>query len=772
MAHNFRQSQFAQSALDYLAIIRRNALSVVSLVVLTVIVLLVFFGETRDALFLSSILIINITVGIFQEVRAKRALEKLKALTAQTARLLHGSDIEVVPINRLRVEDTIRLERGDQIPADGKLTTKDAFEINEAFLTGESDSVRKKQGQMVYAGSFVVAGTADMRILKAHEDTRIAEMTGKAKHYHSQLTPIQRVLAGMITVFTYGLLLAAAGLFVRQQFAGGDAVDLIRQIAAVTGTVIPEGLVLASTVLFAYGAVQMYQRRVLLQQINAIESLAQIQWLFLDKTGTLTENHLELKSLLPAPGCKEASLRILLESYIQLGEPDGVLARAIIDTPRKVTGEILQAFSSERRYGVVKVRDRIIVMGAPDMLTSLLHTEQRSWVVAQNEALAARGNRVMMVATASGVSKDGIPKGLRAQGLVALSQPIKKSAKPTLDFFRKRLVDIRVISGDQSTTVKAIAEQLGITSGDTRVMTGKELEGKTKTELTQIIQDYHVFARVSPQQKSQLIDAAKKLGYVGMVGDGANDALALKQANIGISMFHAADITRAVADVILLDDEFKDVPRGVKLADTMITNLELIGCLFLNKVIIGFTLLAAAFLTHAPYPLSPRNITVLNYFIIGLPVLIWTVMPRQRSRSAHEPSYLARILPFVIVNGVITLLITVAGVTLAGQTHDNVQMTVFTTTLILGASLLLIAPRALGIKLDQQYLKVLARLTLLGSLLLLLVFMVEPIRMFFGLDPLAWDWLLLGLSLGATGLLAQLVVLRPQVIAWLSPKST
>lgn len=752
--------QLPQTWLDYWIIVRRNVFSIVSMVIGSVIALLIAFGEQRDAIFLASILVVNCTVGVIQEVRAKRALDKLKALIAQTARRLTDiktGEFEEIAVNRLDINDVILLQRGDQIPADGKILNSQGFEVNEAFLTGESRSIAKPSASQALAGSFVVAGQATMRITAVRQQTKIEDMTGRLKHYQSRLTPIQRALARLLTIFTYILLVAGLALFIRQWLLGGSPVELITQIAAVTGTIVPEGLILASTALFAYGAIQMYQRRVLLQQINAIESLARIEWLFLDKTGTLTENHLRVGQYLPHPQYSQKQLQTALETYLAIAEPDGELAAAVITSPTRPAGEITTGFSSERKYGSVRSGQQGITVGAPDQLLQRLKPAERQWVSQHNLELAAHGDRIIFVGLTSN-------RRLRPLGLVAFSQPIKSSSQATLRFFQRRGVKIRIISGDQPTTVRAVAEDLDLIAADEQVVTGQALSRLKPEGYREAIQNCPVFARVSPQQKAEIIRVARSLGYTAMVGDGANDALALKQADIGISMFQAADITRTVADIVLLDDEFRDIPAGVRLADNIITSLELIGCLFLNKVVIGFTLLLITFTTHTSFPLSPRNITVLNYFIIGLPVLIWTFFPRERRRLAREASYLRRIMPVVILNGGLTIIATSLCFWLASIWQLDTSMAVFLSSLLVGLGLLYSLPRAFQAKIDTSYLRLIAICSGLGLVGLAIIFVVPPLRLFFGLEPIQISWIATATIVAGLTFWAQLIVLNPKWI--------
>lgn len=742
-----------QTAYDYAKIIFRSLFSLVSLVLGSVIGLLVYFDETRDALFLASILGINIVVAIVQEIRAKRALEKLKALLIRTAKVEHNNEVHDVPLDRIQVGDILHLGRGDQVPADGHLLSAEALEVNEAFLTGESASIPKAINSNVYAGSFVVAGQARLKVVTRGDETRIAEMTSSVKRLRTRTTPIQRSLSIGITILSYVLLVAVGALVVRQQSVGIDPVITVRLVATLAAMIIPEGLVLACTLLFAYGAIRLLKAQVLLQHINAIESLARLQILCLDKTGTLTENRLQLKQVLPAPRQRGSSLRQHLRSYLALTDPEGELASALQTKQHPlptVKGQVLQAFSSERRYGSAKIDGQVITVGAPEVLLRKLAGSSRHWLTKHNQDAAAQGQRVLAVATGS--------KDKKLVGLVIFAQPIKQSARAALAYFMKRGVAIKVLSGDQPATVRAIAQDLKLIKADARVVLGKDIQAASSTKLKQLVREETVFARVSPQQKARVIAVAKQLGYTGMVGDGANDALALKEAQLGISMFHAADITRTVADIVLIKDEFSDLPQGVKLADTILTNLELISCLFVQKVIIGLTLLTLTFLTGNDFPFSPRNITFLNYFIIGLPILIWTAYPRHRARSPYEAGYFAQLWPYILRSGSVAMLTTVAAYFLSLQLGASLQMTLFWTSLGLGVSLLVLLPGLYRTTKDRRYDRAMPLIFLVVGCLSLAA-MVWPVsRHFFDLRPVQGSWLILGTGLVGIAVGVQLLL--------------
>lgn len=768
----YMKSSRARFWKDIGAIVQRHTISVVTFVMGSVIILLLWFGELRDALFLSSVLLINIFGGIFQEVRARLVLERLASTLPHTARrLLPNGKTKEISSELVAIHDSIVLQAGDQIPVDGHIISAAGFEINEAFLTGESTSVVKNNDQIVYAGSFVTAGQATIRVVAIGQGTKLGMMTDQVKKHEWHSTPIQRALAGLISTLSYVLLIAVVGLAIRRYYASEDPVSLIKQIAALTGTIIPEGLILASTLLFAYGAIRLLRRQVLLQHIHSAEALARLQILCLDKTGTLTEQKVTLAEVIPHTGTTKPALIRAAQTYFATSDPDSALAVAL-NVRKGSAGTVTTSFASERRYGAVLSRGVQLVVGAPESISQRFTIALTARILAEIKRLTTSGQRVVIVASSDVRTELKAKSRLKLMGIISFEQSIKPSAARTLNFFKQRAVAIKIISGDHPAAVKAVAQKLNLVEEQEKVILGSALMQKEPHELIPLVRAHSLFARITPQQKAQLIQACRKIGYTGMVGDGANDALAIKKADLGISMFDAAAITRSVADIVLLKNEFNDLPRGVRLADSIITTMELIGSLFLNKVIIGLTLLVTAFITATPYPFSPRNITVLNYFIIGLPILIWTLYPRDRRRSAFEPGYLRQIMPFVLTNGIITSVASVTAYLMARLYYIDVQMTLFATTLVLGVGMLIVAPRALDIIPTQGYGQRVIGGIIFTIIILAGIFVIDPVRVFFGLHELRADWVALGLAIAGAALVVQFASLHRHVMSriglWLS----
>ncbi len=746
-----------QDLADYGVIVSRHVVTFVSFIFATLIIALASLGERQDAVFLASVLGLNILIGIVQEVRAKRALDRLRQQVQPVAHVVVTSGKVVErSLTELSVGDTVRLQRGDQVPGDGHAVRVSAFEVNEAFLTGESLPVGKRVREEVFAGSFVTSGSADIVLDALGEDTRLGRVEDKVTRLRWRTSEIQRAVGLTITVMSWGLIAIALALASRSALQRSLDADLLRQVAAIAATIVPEGLLLATTIFFAYGAVRLFRWRVLLQQINAVETLGRVQILCLDKTGTLTEDRLSLIGYRVMAGETTDRLKRIFGQYLSLTDPQSEMAEAYRERHASLpvaSGKVITAFSSERKFGQVKLGATQIWVGAPDQLIEKVKPEARQWVEAVNAQSASVGERVLLVATQA-TSRSS----LQPIGVVRFAQPIKPTAKQALKYFRARGVRPIIISGDQPATVMAIAQQLGWGRTEA-VITGDAWAAARRGARKQIVAQTNLFARVTPQHKEQIIIELRKLGTTAMTGDGANDALALRRADLGVSMFSGADITRTVADVVLVDNEFRDLPNGVQLSDEVITTLELVAVLFFSKVVMGVVLVAWAFWTATSYALSPRQMTLLNYFLIGLPIVVWAIWPVSRRRSPYESGYWSRILPYVGLNGLALAIGMSLAYGLAVHYGIDLGMTLFFVCLVAGLSTFLTSGWGMH---AVNRLSLRRRLMLVGSAVLVLglVATLLPVRAFFDIAAPSWGWLALSSVAAAITVVCQLVGAR------------
>lgn len=744
---------------DFLVILRRNFLSPIVIAIVVLASILLLLNDRRDAWFISFVIIVNTLLAIVQEVRAQRALKKLELMSAPRARRVRtDGSIEDIMFDELVTGDVIQLQLGDEVPADGEIITSAGLEADESILTGESAPVEKANLSIIYAASAVVAGSATMRVTAVGSSTKVGTMTATLKRYTPQLTPLQHAIGRAITWLTYGALGLAALIFVVYYFSGENALKIFKTITSGAVTVVPEGLLLASSMLLAFGSIKLAQAKVLPQKLAAIEAMALLNILCVDKTGTLTSDvitfeKLELFDTVTTHG---AELIAIVAKETSSGNTTGNAVRAGLAVPEAY--EVLQtlAFSSARKMSGVRVvykgKTHTMLMGAPEFLDQLapLLPAQKQRV----ELLAREGKRVLLAAIfddATIALKDLPPCSGRAVGLVVLSNELRQGVEKTVAYLQKNGVSLRVISGDNPETVQYAAKKAGIINYQ-NVLTGADLQKIKKGEWDRSIADTTIFARVLPEQKERLIATFKRLGYfTGMVGDGVNDALALKKADLGVAMYAGAAATRRVADIVLLNNSFNSLPLGMRLGNRIMQAIEIIATLFFHKIIYGVVLLLSTLVLGIVYPFEPRHITFMNIFLVTLPTLMWTVFapfPRHRlSPRYFWRDTLLAVAPIAVLSGVVVTFT----YTMLRMMHPTDLVGISTTTVIVatffGIYLVFLVPRMFDVKNNRS--ARLARLLYALSVAVVLIpsFGLSLVRDFFDFTTPAWQntWPLLAL---------------------------
>lgn len=725
-------------------VVFQNTVSLVNIIFFAVTVLLVLFGEFQEALFLGVVLFLNVVIGIVQDLRAKIALEQLQILMTPKITRIRGGAEQSITLEEVSIGDVLKINLGDQIPADGRLVESFGLEINEALLTGESNNRGKLQNDSVLAGSFVTAGSGLLEVGLLPKESFVSKMTDKIKQYTANLSPIQHTLNTFIKFMSF-ILLAVVGYVLFHGLTGHEILlSIVKDIAALTGTLIPQGLILATTVFFAYGAVRMFRKNVLLQEINATEKLGRIKNLCIDKTGTLTENTPVLDDVSLFGNTSRGGISEILTGYIQANRDQSETTKAIQAVWKGVfTGRAGNAlpFSSTRKYGAAQLTIRGItstyVLGAPDILRSAFSSdEEKMWLDELMQEYAPKAKRLVLLAEGNmaGVPQtlDGIV--LRPLALFILSNPLRSGTKEIIDFFQNRGVNIRVISGDNPQTVQAIATEAGIHYTD-MIVTGAELDRWDETAFEERVPAYRLFARIRPEQKEKIIAVLKKNGFTAMVGDGANDALAIKKSDLGVAMMNGAGATRQIAQIVLMDNSFAALPVGVNLAETIITNIELVASIFFNKVAVGLFLFVALASLGYTYPLSPRNTTIINYFIIGLPMVFWALFPAHKEKSTDEKSFWRKVLPFSLVMGLLTTLAAVLVFLIEPVTfrHGGSNILLVFVLTAQGFWFFVLAPMAYGLTINQRDRKMLYAFAAAGLAFLVFVILQPAWSKFFDL---------------------------------------
>jgi cation-transporting ATPase E len=747
---------------DFLVIIRRNFLSPIVIAILVLASILLLLDEKRDAWFISFVIIVNTLLAVVQEIRAQRALKKLELMSAPCARRIRADGaIEEVMFDVLAVGDTIQLQLGDEVPADGEIVTAAGLEVDESILTGESAPIDKAQQSIVYAASAVVAGNATVRVTAVGPDTKVGAMTATLKRYVPHLTPLQQAIGHAITWLTYGALVLAALIFGVYYVSGENAVKIFKTITSAAVTVVPEGLLLASSLLLAFGSIKLAQAKVLPQKLAAIEAMALLNILCVDKTGTLTSDKITFDTL-EVFGVSTAPLAELIGIAAKETSSGNTTGDAIITGLLvKYQYKILQtlAFSSARKMSGVKVtykkQDYSIVLGAPEFLAKLapLSLAQKHRI----KVLSSEGKRVLLAATFKDTAVDLKHLSERsgvAVALVVLSNELRNGVERTITYLQNNGVSLRVISGDNPDTVRYIAEKAGIVKSH-KVLTGVELEKVTKKNWDTVVADTTIFARVLPEQKERLIATFKRLGYfTGMVGDGVNDALAIKKADLGIAMYAGAAATRRVADIVLLNNSFNSLPLGMRLGNRIMQAIEIIATLFFHKIIYGVVLLLATLALGIVYPFEPRHITFMNIFLVTLPTLMWTLFaPRPRHRLSPRFFWrdtLLAVAPIAALSGIVVTIT----YTVLRLIHPSNLVGVSTTTVIVatffGIYLVFLVPRMFDVRNNRE--ARLARALYIVAVIFVLIpsFGLSFVRDFFDFTMPAWQntWPLLLLIAG------------------------
>jgi len=695
---------------DFLAIVRRNFISPLVITILALAIILLILKEPRDAWFISIVLMVNTLLAVVQEVRAQLALKKLELMSAPRARrILPSGETEDVMFDQLAIGNKIQIQSGDEVPADGDISDSSGLEVDESILTGESASIEKKNREMVYAASTVVAGSATIRVSAVGLGTKAGSMTSILRRYEPQLTPLQIAISRAITWLTYGALGLAILIFVIYSLSGNNAVLIFKTITSAAVTIIPEGLLLASSLLLAFGSLRLAQAKVLPQKLAAIEAMALLNVLCVDKTGTLTSDEITFEELELFKDDDQPVAELISILAIETGKGNTTSSAIISGLPKVKDYEVLEvmAFSSVRKMSGIKVKygSKIytIFMGAPEFLNELapLSSTQKIRVA----GLASEGKRIIYVAVFENTStsiKELIPGSGRAIGLVVLSNELREGVKKTVRYLQKNGVSIRVISGDNPDTVRYITKMAGILNHH-KALTGAKLQEISDADWDDKVADTTIFARVLPEQKERLIETFKRLGnFTGMVGDGVNDALAIKKSDLGVVMFAGASATRRVADIVLLNNSFNSLPMGMKLGNRIIQAIELIAVLFFHKIIYGVVLLLCTFILGVIYPFEPRHITFLNMFLVTAPTIMWTLFtpsPMHRlSPKMFWQDTLRAVAPIAVLSGLtVTVSYMVLHMLNPSQPGGVTTMTVIVATFF-GIYLVFLAPRMFYVK--------------------------------------------------------------------------
>ena len=609
-------------------------------------VLVFLTGQYRNMLFLC-VVGANLVIGVAQEIRAKRMVDKLTILTQKEVTVIRAAGELALAPSELVVDDLIRLSHGDQVPADGSIVSG-YVSMNESLLTGESKPVSKGPGDELLSGSFVDSGSLVARVTRVGAQGYAARINAEAKYVKAVRSEIQATLRAIIKLGTIALVPLGLGLFLRSVFMDGGSLEdaVLTSVAAVIG-MIPQGLVLLTSSVLAIATFRLGRRMVLVQQSYCVETLARVDTLCLDKTGTITTGEMEVSSVVAADGSSAEKVKRALSAIVSANKQDAnETARAILSycEHRGIAAEKVArvvAFSSERKFsGCVTDDGRALVMGAAAFV---LGASRAAEADALTTALDAT-ERVLVVGEAAGFDDEGRVVGdVRLLGCVAIRDEIRPTASDTMRFFLEQGVELRVISGDDPRTVSAIAERAGVPRAASYV-DATTLD--TPKKLDAAVDEARVFGRVTPQQKRELVRALHRRGRtVAMTGDGVNDVLALREADCSVAMASGSAAARNVSEIVLADNDFAHMPEVVAEGRRSINNLQRSASLFLVKTVFTAAL-AVVCIVMPPYPFIPIQMSLLSTAIIGIPSFVLALEPNHELvRGNFLANVLARSLP-------------------------------------------------------------------------------------------------------------------------------
>ncbi|BCW42079.1 magnesium-transporting ATPase [Arthrobacter sp. StoSoilB3] len=639
------------------SIVRANVLTLFNGIILACFIVLFAIGRWQDALFGFSA-IANAVIGSVQEYRAKRALDRLALLNAPHARVMRdGSEAEIA-LDDVVLDDTLVLRAGDQVPADGLVAASRGLQVDESMLTGESDAVEKTEDDRVLSGSVVVAGEGTAVVDRVGADSFANSLAAEAKRFSlvaSELrSSIDRVLkwvtwfVGPVALLVLNAQMLAQGGWAAASASGAWRDAATATIAAVVAMV-PLGLVLMTSITFAVGAVKLARQQVLVQELPAVEGLARVDIICLDKTGTLTQGDIVFDAARPlaaVPGWESVL------AWYGVQKDANATARSLAghftELPADQPSDRVP-FSSARKWSAVIFDDGMWILGGPEMVFPERGSDDagQQQLASQAAELAATGRRTLVLAHGTPTHDETVPADAVPVALLTFKENIRPDAAETLTYFAAQDVDVRIISGDNPRTVAAIAREVGLDAP--HGFDARELPDDDQ-EFLEVINNNVVFGRVSPDQKKRIVLALKAAGRtVAMTGDGVNDALAIKEADIGVAMNSGAAATKAVARLVLLDGKFSHLPSVVAEGRQVIANIERVSMLFLTKTAYA-TFLAIAFgILLLPFPFLPRQLSVTDGLTIGIPAFFLALLP---NAQRYIPGFLRRSLTFAVPAGV------------------------------------------------------------------------------------------------------------------------
>lgn len=647
------------STKTYSQILISNIFTFFNLLLFSIAGWLFSVGEYQNTIFLG-VVILNIAIGIIQEVRAKKMLDSLSLLSAPTSIVIREGQEQEITVNNVVIDDILVLTSGKQITVDSVIRSG-RIEVNESLLTGESDPIIKEEGDTLFSGSYVISGTCYAQTTAVGADIYIEKLSDEAKVYRKPKSELFKSLKQIITTVTIFIIPLGFALFYMMYLKDSAVNSYAESVSATAGAMIgmiPSGLFLITSVALAMGVLRLGRNNTLVQELYCIELLARVDTLCLDKTGTITDGTMTVENAIEFTKIPNLPFNSLMGAYLNAQNDRNLTSDALIN--KYGNGRILRtnevlSFSSERKYsGVEFDKFGTFVLGAPE----IVFKKELGTIAQEMDEFISNGYRVLAIISFDGKLKDFNPntsKKLTLVGLITIKDTIRSDAAETINYFKENGVDIRVISGDNAQTASIISQRAGIENADQYI----SLEGMSDKDVVRISNQYTVFGRVSPQQKKLLIESMKNSGRtVAMTGDGVNDILALKEADTSIAMASGSEAARNVSHLVLLDSNFSSMPKVVSEGRRVINNIERVSTLFLTKTVFSFLLAAIALIGGGIYPITPIQLILIDYFVIAIPSFALALeYNNRRVKGKFLPNIIKAALPGAIVVMINSLII-------------------------------------------------------------------------------------------------------------------
>ncbi len=683
-------------------ILIENVFSVFNIIILSIIVfLLVFYFILNDSrLFYDSIgtmfvIILNTCIAVYQELKAKRALDKVSLLLKKEVNVIRDGQKTSIVQSEIVVDDVICLERGDQVAVDGKVLESNHLEIDESLLTGESHPIIKKDNDPIMSGSFCLSGNGYYLAEKVGDNSYASEITKLAKKFKMNVSPLQSKL-NLIVKILFAIAVFLAALQVITDPSGFGDVDFIRRISTILLSLIPQGLVLMSSVTFALGIYRISKIGAIIQKLNAIESFSNVKVVCTDKTGTLTQNKLTVNQInMLDDSISTEDAKKMLGTYAKFSSDKNATLRTLegfsIDSNSKMIDEM--PFSSEKKMSLLQLavnnEQLIFVLGGYDILIEKSLNIETANSIYDEKGLKVYRNLLFGKVRAGGSFQEiqDDPNSIEIEPIciVSITDQVRGDVMDAINLFHKNNIDVKILSGDAAVAIQAVAREIGWNISDNELISGSELDEVKEEDLSKVIMEKKIFARLRPDHKLRIIKALRREKiYTAMIGDGVNDLPAIKESDMGIAMEEGSQITREVADIVLLKNKFSLLPSIFDEGNKIVNTVSSVAKLFLTKnfLVINLILLSTYFSVH--FPLTPRRVSLINIFSIGLPAFIIALKNANINKSLH---FSKDLFSFVIISSLVIVGAAYAGEVFMRQqplfTREDIQMAMMSIMIII-----------------------------------------------------------------------------------------